>query len=283
MPPVETHVRKPIRLLVQVVALWAFSLAGAPNAFAQTKPDDGPTGALERPAWRIAVGRDEVSLRDIARTGTPMDASPVKWIGAGPGILVQHSRLKGRRAHRFEFSATRASHFEYETPIESIARPTNDSFVRLAGQYEHRRYLSTNLLVRGLDLGAGVQAGVSQSWLTRHVSDAIEASESQTSFAPALAATLRFHRGSGFNAEVAWVNGGHISRSRERHTADAAASRVRWGGGWLTDLVLAADIGLSRRTALLIHYLRSDGGLLSSHRNFTSARRSLSVGVMYAK
>jgi hypothetical protein len=79
------------------------------------------------------------------------------------------------------------------------------------------------------------------------------------------------------------VNGGQISRSSERHSVDSAASRVRWGGGWLTELTLAAEVSLSRRVGVLVQYLRSDGGHLSSHRNFTRASRLVSVGISYAK
>jgi hypothetical protein len=82
---------------------------------------------------------------------------------------------------------------------------------------------------------------------------------------------------------VDWANGGHIDHASERHSANAGSKITRAGGGWLTDLVVAADVAISRQASIAVQYLRSDEGLLSSHRNFTTARRSWNVGVIYAK
>lgn len=224
-----------------------------------------------------------MALRDIARSGTPVDASPVAWRGDGPAFLLQHRRLKGTRAHRFDLSGMRASRFTYRTPLETLKRPDEDSYGRVEGRYEYRRYLFSDVFMDGLDIGAGVQGGGSQFWLTRHIPGDLKVSESRTSFVTALVAAVRFRRESRFGVEIGWANGGHIGRSSEHHTADPAASRTRWGGGWLTDLVIAADVAVTRRASIALQYLRTDDGLMSSHRGFTSARRSLTVGVTYAK
>jgi hypothetical protein len=185
--------------------------------------------------------------------------------------------------HRFEFTATHASHFSLKSPIESVARPNNDAFSRVDARYEYRRYFFSNVLVRGLDIGAGLQGGGTRTQLTRHIDGDLEISESRIAFRTALVAAARFRRGSRFGLELDWANGGHLDHSSEHHSADAASTITRSGGGWLTDLVVAADIAISRHTSIALQYLRSDEGLLSSHRNFTTARRSWNVGVMYAK
>lgn len=252
-------------------------------AWAQATPPVEPARAPGQVSWSFAGGRDTVALRDIARTGVPVDDSPVAWRGHGPSFLVQHMRAKGRRVHRVEFIAARAGHFQYKTPLDSVGRPEADSFSRVEARYEYRRYLFSNVFVRGLDIGAGLQGGGARWSLARHISGGIETGESRLSFVSALVTAIRFRRESRFGVEVNWANGGHIGRSSERHTADPAATRHHWGGGWLTDLVMAADVSISRHAAVVLQYVRVGDGLLSSHRSVTNARRSLALGVLYAK
>ena len=252
-------------------------------ASAQPTPPAGTLGPVANVSWQVEAGRDTVALRDIARTGTPVDASPVAWSGDGPALLVRHTRPSGRRQHRFELTATHAGRFAFKSPLESIARPAGDVFNRVEARYEYRRYLFSNVLVRGLDIGAGLQGGGTRTQLTRHFDGDLEVRESRIAFRTALVAAVRFRWGSRFGFEVDWANGGHIDHATERHSADAGSNITRSGGGWLTDLVVAADVAISQRASIAIQYLSSDEWLFSSHRNFTTARRSWNVGVVYAK
>lgn len=252
------------------------------TAWAQspTAVDAGPRH-IEH-SWGVSGGRDTLALRDIARTGTPVDASPVAWRGSGPAFLLQHRRVNGSHMLRFDLSGMQAGRFAYRTPVETVTRPASDSFRRLDARFEYRRYLFSDVLVRGLDIGAGLQGGAAQWWLSRHIDGDLKATESRSGLTTAIVAVVRFRRPSRFGVEIGWANGGHVGRSSERHSADAARY-TRWGGGWLTDLVLAADVAVSRRASIGLQYVRADDGLMSSHRSFTSARRSMTVGVTYAK
>ena len=252
-------------------------------AWAQPVPPAQEAGPPAEVSWRVTGGSETISLRDIARTGTPVDASPVAWRGHGPALLIQHLRRSGRREHRFEVSAGRAGDFVYETSLESLARPESDSSARVDGRYEYRRYLFSDVLVRGLDIGAGAQGGLLYRRRSRHVPDGIEEAESRSALLTAVVATARFHRSPRVSVQVSWTNGGHIGRSVERYSVDAAANRTRWGGGWLTELAIEADVAVTRRTYVTIGYLRGDDGLLSSHRSFAGARRALTIGVTYAR
>ena len=280
----EANVRNtfgaPAGLLLIAAALLVISVTAVS---AQSLSPSGSSGPSGNASWQVEAGRDTVALRDVARTGRPVDASPVAWSGDGPGLLVRHTRPAGRRVHRFEFAASRASHFAFKTPLDSFDRPARDAFSRFEVRYEYRRYLISNLLIRGLDLGAGVQGGGTRTHLTRQFDGGLESSESRTAFRTAVVAAARFRRSSRFGFEVDWTNGGHIDHATERHSVDPASTITRSGGGWLTDLVVAADVAVSTHTSVALQYRRSDEGLLSSHRNFTTARRSWSVGVIYAK
>jgi hypothetical protein len=260
-----------------ICVVWLLS-----PAWAQT------TAGEERPrpkvvSWSVAGGQDTLALRDIARTGTPVDASPVAWRGSGPVFRLQHRRENGHRLHRFDLSGQWSGRFEYRTPIDTIVRSRSDSFRSVESRYEYRRYLFSDVVVRGFDIGAGVQGRTGMWWLKRGISGGLETRESRAGLVAAIVAVVRFHRPSRFSIEAGWANGGHIGRSSEHHTADPEPNRTRWGGGWLTDLELSADVALNRRTSIGVRYYLSDDYLMSSHRSFTSDRRSIMVGVSYAK
>jgi hypothetical protein len=276
----EAHVNNTIGARTGLTLIATMLLViSVPAASAQPASATGP-GTV---SWRVEASRDSVALRDIARTGTPVDASPVAWTGDGPGLLVRHTRQSGRRTHGFEFSATRASHFVLKSPLESLARPNGDAFNRIEARYEYRRYLFSNVLVDGLDIGAAVQGGGTRTHLTRHFDGDLELTESRMAFRTAFVAAVRFRRGSRFGLGIDWANGGHIDHATERHSADSASTITRSGGGWLTDLVVAGDVAISSHASIAVKYLSSDEALMSSHRNFTTARRSWILGVVYAK
>lgn len=241
------------------------------------------TGALAQSSasWRVAFGRDDAALRDIARCCKPVDASPVTFRGTGTALFVEHQRLRGARLQRLEFSVARTGNFVYDSGLEKIARPEGDRFTRLDARYEYRRYLFSNVLVRGLDLGAGLSLGGSRSRLTREMDDNLVTTKTHLDVLIAFVTAARFRR-SRFGVEVNWGNGGRISRIGERHSA-AADHPSQWGGGWLADLSIGADVSVSERVSLTARFLSTGDTVLSSHSQHTSDRNSLMVGVTYAK
>lgn len=241
------------------------------------------TGALAQSSasWRVAFGRDEAALRDIARCCKPVDASPVTWRGTGTTMLVEHVRLRGTRLQRVEFSVARAGNFVYDSGLEKISRPEGDRFTRLDARYEYRRYFFSDVIVRGLDVGAGISLGGSRSSMSRNMPDNLSATRTHLDVMTALVAAARFRR-SRFGLEVNWGKGAHIARIGDTHSV-SADSASRWGGGWLTDLSIGADVSVSERVSLTARFLTTGDALLSSHSQYAGDRSSLMVGVTYAK
>lgn len=233
-------------------------------------------------AWRVTVGRDVVALRDISGTGIPVDASPVAWRGTGVGLFAQHTRQRGRWAHAFSATATRATTFEYDLGVTTISRSSDDRSTRIDARYELRRQLFSDLWIRGVSIAAGLQVGALRTGVSRHVPVDITATESRVAGVTALVVAVGFRRGRGPGLEVAWANGGQIGRLSGRHSTEQL-SRTQWGGGWQTDLAIAGDIPIGRRTSVFARYATSNDGMLSSHRSVASDRSSIALGVMYGR
>jgi hypothetical protein len=76
----------------------------------------GPAAAQDPPAlgaststWTAIAGVQHVSLRDVARSGPPVDASPVAREGSGPMLVAGYRRNRPDRLHRVEFAVTSAA------------------------------------------------------------------------------------------------------------------------------------------------------------------------------
>jgi len=197
-------------------------------------------------------------------------------------LLFQYIRAHATRSHRYEFSTGLAGNFAYDSGIETTSRPHDDHYRRLEGRYEYRRYFFTNVGLRGLDVGGGVQGLGSRATLSRHVPENIEIGETAGALAGTGVLAARFRRWSRFGMEFGWINGINLTRLTSHHS-EYAGTRSQWGGGWLTDYVVGADVSVTPRASLTVTYFHRNDGLLSSHRGVTSARSSLSLGVMYAR
>jgi hypothetical protein len=260
----------------------AFALPAAAQAqsSAQTvSANPNPPAA----SWHVAAGYGTVALRDIARSGPPVDASPVSWRGEGTTVLARYTRENLKRIHRYEFSAAFAGNFVYDSGVESIARPSDDRYGRVEGRYEYRRYFFRDVMFRGLDIGGGAQGIGSHSSVSRHVLESIESGASRGEMAGAGSVAARLRRWSRFGLEAAWINGIHAQRVTLHHSSSADAGRSQWGGGWLTDLAIGGYFAVSRHAALTVTYFRTGEGLMSSHLSLTSDRGSINFGVRYAK
>jgi hypothetical protein len=248
----------------------------ASPAFAQTPSAGGS-------AWHVSAGYETTSVRDVARTTTPLDASPVAWRGTGPRVVLEHRRSSGRRDHLFVAAALRAGAFTYDTALTRIERPRDDRYTRIEGRYEYRRYLFTDVILHGLDVGAGVQAGFSQTWLTRHIDGGLESSDARSAVTGSFVVAARYRPVDRVSLSVAWANGAHLARSTDRHSADPASARTGSGGGWLTDLNAMASVRLGPRTALVVRFDQWDDAEYSSHRHLTTRRHAVTAGVSYGR
>jgi hypothetical protein len=262
----------------KLIFTWLACSFTAIATMAHAQPAAEPTPS----AWRVTMGRDVVALRDISGTGIPVDASPVAWRGTGVGLFAQHTRQRGRWAHVFSATATRATTFEYDLGITTIPRSTDDRFTRIDARYEWRRQLFSDLWVRGVSIAAGLQVGALRTGVSRHVPVDIVATESRVAGVTALVVAVGFRRARGPGLEVAWANGGQIGRLSGRHSADQL-TRTQWGGGWQSDLAITGDIPIGRRTSVFARFATSNDGVLSSHRSVASDRSSISLGVMYGR
>lgn len=266
----------PKRLVVLVMLAL-----GASNAGAQTdRPAPTPPGS-PAVSWSAAAGYESFRLRDVSRTGPPVDASPVAWAGGGLAFSVRHDRARPGRLHRFELALSSAGGFSFDTPVDSIPRPAGDRVTRLDGRYEYRRYPFRDLGARGFDLGVGVQGIGDYLWLTRRIEPSLALRQREVQLGAAVVVAARLRRWSRLDLEAAWSNAAVIARTHERHSADALATLDAWGGGWLTELALTADVAIARRAAVRVSYLRSRQGRLSSHDSNATGRDRLTVGVTY--
>jgi len=270
------------------LAAW-FAIAVTPVALAQSRVPDpaAPSNPAEQHTpstaaqWRVASGYGWFALRDIARTGQPVDASPVEWHGQGITFEAARTRTNGTRVHRLDLTVSLIGDFQYRSPLATVDLPSADRYRDLEGRYEYRRYFLSDFLMNGLDVGIGAQALGLYSSLSKHVGD-ITAHESSLGAGVAVVAAARLRRWSAFHAEVAWTNGGRIQHLHDRHSESPETSS-NWGGGWLTNLELMGDVRLTRRTALAVRYVSAGEGLLAGHRNAALSHGSLSAGVTYAK
>jgi hypothetical protein len=243
-------------------------------------PPNTPAASI---AWTLAAGTNWIDLRDIARTGFPVDASPIAWHGSGVGFSAERLRERSARVHRLQFDVALVSEFEYRSNLASTARPRSDRHRAFLGRYEYRRYLRRNAWIHGLDLGVGVEGLERYTTETRHVETGIESSQSALTTAVSAVAAARLHRWSRVWGEVTWANGGLLARLHEQHSGSASETSSHYGGGWLTVFDAAVGWKINSRTSLTMRYVSGGDGLLSSHRNALMKRGSVLAGVTYGR
>lgn len=270
---------RPARPLIVVFTL---SLLCVPfRALGQT-PGPLPPTATPGVIWRFASAHDWYAFRDISRTGVPVDASPVTWNGTGTAVFVQHDRMRPRRLHRWTARASFLGSFSYDATVYSTARPSADRARAFEGRYEYRRYFLDDVRARGIDIGMGIGAVAGRSSIERHVPLSMVQRESVTGIGPMLVVAARVHRWSRWTGELTWGNGARFAHINEWNSI-GATTNSHWGGGWLSDLTVSADVAIAGRLSIAASYARSADGLLSSHNSFATSGSSLSIGVAYGR
>ena len=232
--------------------------------------------------WSASAGRETFDYRDVARSGPPVEASPVSWIGSGPSLVLTFDRVNHRRVHRFNVDVAIARSFTYAGPVRRTDASADDGAFRVEGRYEYRRHVFRDRFLRGLDPGIGVQIAWRRLSLSRRAgADMLRTASTGTGVA--VVAAANFHRWRRWSADVAWTNGMMIMREHARHSVDPLSDVRLWGGGWLTDLSLSGAIRVSTHASVTASFLTTGEGAMVSHHNQTFGRRRFALGVSYAR
>ena len=262
--------------ILAIVGVFTSSLA-----FAQLTPPKNATPWS--PRWTAAAGVESFWFRDVARTGPPVDGSPVSWDGQGPLIWVSHDRGTRSRLHHFEGSFASASGFELRSPVAAIAAPSDDGVSRISGRYEYRRYPWRDLWTNGFDLGIGVEGSGEHLSFDRYFAPDIQLERSLNTLGTAFVVAGRWERSTRWSLLAVWGNGVNINRSTLNYHGAADTNWRGWGAGWQTNLELRGDVRVASRAVVTAAWFTSGEGRLGSHDTFTFGRERFTVGVAYGR
>ena len=123
--------RTPGRRLMFLAATIALAIPITAGAQSATPVAGEPSTST----WRLASGFGWLSLRDVARSGRPVDASPVAWFGDGNTIELDHIWGAARHVHRADVVVSLLRNFEYRSPLTSIERPASDAYRAVDGRW----------------------------------------------------------------------------------------------------------------------------------------------------
>jgi hypothetical protein len=265
-----------------IVRAGKFACAGvisASVAFAQPTPAQ----PAPPPQWTVTGGVESFWWRDVARSGPPVDGSPVSWDGQGPVVYVAHNRGGRSRLHHFEAAFASVGGFVLRSPVRTTPAPDDDGVSRLTGRYEYRRYPWRDLWTTGLDVGIGVDASGEHFSFERHFDPGISLERSLNTVGTALVVAGRWERSSRWSLIAAWGNGLTIGRSTQQYRGDRELTQRGWGGGWQTNLELRGNVRVAAPVLLTAAWFTSGEGRLGSHDSFTYGRSRFTAGVTYAR
>jgi hypothetical protein len=197
-------------------------------------------------------------------------------------VDAQYDRSTRPRLHRFQFHALWAGGAVLRTATQNIPQASENS-AEFGGSYEYRRYPFRDLGMDGLDLGVGVEGGAILRTVTQRFDPAIETRDRSMSYTVAVVAAGRLARWRTWQFEASWTNGMAIGHSTLRHTTAAQTETPQWGGGWLTDLSLRADIRVSGAITTFVSYFTTGRGFYQSHATTVTGRHQFIAGVVYGR
>jgi hypothetical protein len=231
----------------------------------------------------VTAGAESFWLRDVARTGPPVDASPVSWEGQGPVVYVSHDRGSRARLHHFEVAFTATSGFELRSPVRTTPAPDEDGVSRWGGRYEYRRYRWRDLWTKGFDLGVGVEGSAERLSLERHFEPDIELRRTINQLGTAIVVAARWQRSERWSLRSMWANGVTLGRATVEYRGGADTTGRDWGGGWRTDFEVGGDFRIASQARVTAAWFTSGEGRFESHDALTFGRSRVTVGVTYAR
>jgi hypothetical protein len=207
----------------------------------------------------------------------------VAWKGHGVTLVAERDQRTRRRLHHLEASFEHTRDAVFRTPLTELPRPATDGAWRSGARYEYRRYLFEDVIVDGFDLGLGVLGGGEFSSVTQRHDPSIDVRVRTADLTIGVVTAARLRRWRRVQVEAAWVNGGVIGRATKRHSTAAQETVRDWGGGWLTDLMVRADVRYSNTVTLFVSYFGTERARYALHDVVASGRRRVTVGVAYGR
>jgi hypothetical protein len=195
---------------------------------------------------------------------------------------VQYDRSARPRLHRLQFHAIWAGEAALHTATQNIAQPEENS-AEFGGSYEYRRYPFRDLGLDGLDVGVGVEGAAILRTVTERFDPAIETRDRGATYTVAVVAAGRLVRWRTVQLEASWTNGMAIGHSTFRHSTAAETELDDWGGGWLTDFSLRADIRVSGALTTYVSYFTTGRGFYQTHATTVTGRSQFIAGVIYGR
>jgi hypothetical protein len=241
-----------------------------------------PAGA-QQTGWTASAGRYSFDFRDVSRHQRPVDASPMSWHGSGPSLLLQHERFTLKRSHRFDLAYAMARHFSYRSPLRSFSAAAGDRVAALDVSYEYRRYPFTDLRIRGFDVGLGAAGMAGRLALQREYAPALVTRDRRSRFALGGVVAARLRRWRRFELETWWTNGIAVSHRRAEEGIDGGTASTGWGGGWYDEWWATGRVRITTTTAVVVEHALAREYFSTTHMAHTAARRSLLMGVAYAR
>jgi hypothetical protein len=234
--------------------------------------------AQTQSSWTALSGIEQFSLRDIARFGPPVDASPVSWEGAGPVLVVRRDRQSPSRRHGLEVTLAGAGSFEYRSPFGSYAAVSDDGARRVEGRYEYDRRILTRRLPTFIEAVVGVRASGQYLSLTHHVDPSWDIGLSTRSAAAAIVVGGTFGRGRRLWADVQFGNAVVIGWLQPHGDVSGTSA-----GGWTTDLEGGVNLQTTTTLSVAVRIATRGDTFLGSHRSFSTSTPRVTLGVRYAK
>ena len=264
-----------------VTPCFAAAVLTAAAASAQPPAAAPPVATEGQHGWSLQIGYESFTMRDISRNGRPPDASPIAWKGEGPAVISRYAIHRPKSTHQIEAGFRQARSFTYEAPTQSFDAP-GDRASQLAARYEYRRYIWRDLGLDGFDLGLGAQGTGIRQVIDRHITASLRATTTIAGGGGAGVVVARFQRWDRVHLAAAWSNGAIVSHRTAAHSAVSEADTF-WGGNFLTDTELRADVKLTRAARLAVSWRRYFELYGSDHFSYSGVWQSLNVGVLYAR